>query len=104
MRVVHGRRPGRRVPHDHPLVGDVHVTGSDKTHDAIVFGAGEEGARRKAANDPVLTKPVSCELGNVSPVVVVPGVWTRQGDRVPGASRGDDARQQRGIQLPDARA
>ena len=60
----------------HALVEEIHVTGSDKTHDAIVFGVGEEGARRKAQRDPLLTKPVSCELGNVSPVVIVPGTWT----------------------------
>ena len=61
----------------HSLVTDVHVTGSDKTHDAIVFGVGPEGARRKAANEPIVTKPMTCELGNVSPVVIVPGQWTR---------------------------
>jgi len=63
---------------NHESVQDIHVTGSDKTHDAIVFGVGEEGARRKAANEPLVTKPVSCELGNVSPVVIVPGVWSAQ--------------------------
>jgi len=61
----------------HDLVGDVHVTGSDKTHDAIVFGVGVEGERRRAQNDPLVTKPVSCELGNVSPVVIVPGAWSK---------------------------
>ena len=60
----------------HELIDDIHVTGSDKTHDAIVFGVGTEGARRKAANEPLVTKPMSCELGNVSPVVIVPGEWT----------------------------
>jgi acyl-CoA reductase-like NAD-dependent aldehyde dehydrogenase len=60
----------------HELVDEIHVTGSDKTHDAIVFGVGEEGARRKAANDPIINKPVSCELGNVSPVIIVPGDWS----------------------------
>ncbi len=60
----------------HPLVTDIHVTGSDKTHDAIVFGVGPEGARRKAANEPLVTKPLTAELGNVSPVVIVPGEWT----------------------------
>ena len=61
---------------DHDLIDDIHVTGSDKTHDAIVFGVGPEGARRKAANEPLVTKPMTCELGNVSPVVIVPGEWT----------------------------
>jgi acyl-CoA reductase-like NAD-dependent aldehyde dehydrogenase len=60
----------------HELVEEIHVTGSDKTHDAIVFGVGEEGARRKAQREPLITKPVSCELGNVSPVVIVPGRWS----------------------------
>ncbi len=62
----------------HPLVDVVHVTGSDKTYDAIVFGPGEEGARRKAEDRPQLDKPVTAELGCVSPVVVVPGPWTRR--------------------------
>ena len=62
----------------HELIDEIHVTGSDKTHDAIVFGAGEEGAARKAANDPLITKPVSCELGNVSPVIIVPGAWSEK--------------------------
>jgi hypothetical protein len=60
----------------HPKVDEVHITGSDKTHDAIVFGTGDEGARRKAAGERILDKPVTCELGNVSPVVVVPGNWS----------------------------
>ena len=60
----------------HDLVEEIHVTGSDKTHDAIVFGPGEEGARRKSAREPLVTKPVTCELGNVSPVVIVPGQWS----------------------------
>lgn len=59
----------------HASVDEVHVTGSDKTYDAIVFGVGDEGRRRKAAADPVLRKPVTAELGNVSPVIVVPGRW-----------------------------
>jgi len=62
----------------HDLITDVHVTGSDKTHDAIVFGVGPEGERRKAENDPLVTKPVSCELGNVSPVIIVPGRWSKK--------------------------
>jgi hypothetical protein len=60
----------------HDRITEIHVTGSDKTHDAIVFGVGEEGAQRKERNEPIITKPVSCELGNVSPVIVVPGAWS----------------------------
>jgi Aldehyde dehydrogenase family len=60
----------------HELIDEVHITGSDKTYDAVVFGTGEEGARRKAADEPALDKPVTAELGNVSPVIIVPGTWS----------------------------
>ena len=62
----------------HPLVDEVHITGSEHTHDLIVFGSGHEGVARKARNEPRLTKRVTSELGNVSPVVVVPGDWSRR--------------------------
>lgn len=60
----------------HHSVDTIHITGSDKTYDAVVFGSGEDGAARKAANTPSNPKPVSAELGNVSPVIVVPGPWS----------------------------
>jgi acyl-CoA reductase-like NAD-dependent aldehyde dehydrogenase len=56
----------------HPGVDEIHITGSDKTYEAIVFGPGEEGRRRRERNAPLLAKPISAELGNVSPVIVVP--------------------------------
>jgi len=59
----------------HPGVDEIHMTGSDKTHDAIVFGTGEEGAARKRADQPINDRPISSELGNVSPTIVVPGPW-----------------------------
>jgi acyl-CoA reductase-like NAD-dependent aldehyde dehydrogenase len=63
---------------DHPKVTDLHMTGSDKTYEAIVFGPGEDGRRRKAQRKPKLTKRFTGELGNVSPVIVVPGPWSQQ--------------------------
>jgi aldehyde dehydrogenase (NAD(P)+) len=59
----------------HPGIDAIHLTGGERTHDAIVFGAGTEGAARKRAGQPVVTKPVTSELGNVTPVIVVPGPW-----------------------------
>jgi acyl-CoA reductase-like NAD-dependent aldehyde dehydrogenase len=61
---------------NHPEVDAIHMTGSEQTHDAIVFGPGEEGAARKARNEPLIRKPITSELGNVSPVVVAPGEWS----------------------------
>ncbi|HEY0393449.1 MAG TPA: aldehyde dehydrogenase family protein [Candidatus Elarobacter sp.] len=60
----------------HPVVDAIHLTGGERTHDAIVFGAGPEGAARKREGRPVVTKRVTSELGNVTPVIVVPGPWS----------------------------
>lgn len=75
--VYGGATEGQYLCH-HPQVTDIHITGSDKTHDAIVFGTGEEGKRRKEQNDPLLKKTITSELGNVSPVIVVPGPWSNK--------------------------
>jgi acyl-CoA reductase-like NAD-dependent aldehyde dehydrogenase len=61
----------------HPDISAVHMTGSEATHDAIVWGTGEQGAAAKAAGTPLLDKPITSELGGVSPVIVVPGRWSR---------------------------
>jgi aldehyde dehydrogenase (NAD(P)+) len=61
---------------DHPGIETIHMTGSARTHDAIVFGVGEAGAARKVAKQPRLNKPVSSELGGVCPAIVTPGNWT----------------------------
>jgi acyl-CoA reductase-like NAD-dependent aldehyde dehydrogenase len=76
VRLVYGGADVGEYLTRHEQVATVHVTGSDKTHEAIVFGRGEEGARRKAAGEPELAKPVTSELGNVTPVIVVPGPWS----------------------------
>jgi acyl-CoA reductase-like NAD-dependent aldehyde dehydrogenase len=61
----------------HPSVNDIHLTGSDKTFEAIVFGPGVEGAMRKEEKSPLITKPITGELGNITPIIVVPGPWSR---------------------------
>ncbi len=60
----------------HPDIDEIHVTGSDRTYEAIVFGTRTEGAERKRTNQPRVTKRVTCELGNATPVIVVPGPWS----------------------------
>jgi Aldehyde dehydrogenase family len=61
----------------HPQVDAIHITGSYATHEAIVWGPpGPERDARKARRDPLVKKPVTSELGNVSPAVVVPGTWS----------------------------
>jgi len=61
---------------DHPLVEAIHITGSERTYDAIRFGTGPEGAERKRRGEPRNTRPISAELGGVGPTIVVPGRWS----------------------------
>lgn len=63
---------------EHRGIDEIHITGSVQTHDTIVFGAGKEGAELKRRNQPRLRKRITSELGNVSPVIVVPGPWSRR--------------------------
>jgi acyl-CoA reductase-like NAD-dependent aldehyde dehydrogenase len=60
----------------HPGIGAVHITGSEQTHDAIVWGPGEQGQTAKAERARKLTKPITSELGGVAPVIVIPGEWS----------------------------
>jgi acyl-CoA reductase-like NAD-dependent aldehyde dehydrogenase len=55
-----------------PAVGHVHLTGGRAAFDAIVWGPG--GPRPDGR--PVLAKPVTCELGGVTPWIVVPGRYS----------------------------
>lgn len=74
LRIVYGGADvGRHLVY-HDGIDDVHITGSDRTHDLIVWGPpGPERQRRMEANEPLLKKPISSELGCVTPVVIVPG-------------------------------
>ncbi|HLI70597.1 MAG TPA: aldehyde dehydrogenase family protein [Ktedonobacteraceae bacterium] len=77
LRVVYGGAAEGAYLCNHDGIEEIHITGSDKTFDAIVFGQGEDGVRRKAERTPLLTKRVTGELGNVSPVIIVPGPWSQ---------------------------
>jgi acyl-CoA reductase-like NAD-dependent aldehyde dehydrogenase len=62
---------------NHPSIDTLHVTGSDRTYDAIVWGSDPaEQKRRKSENRPLNTRPFSAELGCVTPCMVVPGAWS----------------------------
>lgn len=64
---------------EHVDVATLHVTGSNRTYDAIVWGPSEaEQRERKASGDKKIDKPFSAELGGVGPVLVVPGDWTER--------------------------
>jgi len=62
---------------EHEQVDEIHITGSDRSHDAIVWGTDKaERQRRREQNQPLLQKRITSELGNITPVMVVPGPYT----------------------------
>jgi hypothetical protein len=50
----------------------VHITGSDATYDALVWGC----AKKRPGVAPPFKKAVTAELGCVTPYVLVPGEWS----------------------------
>ncbi len=76
FRLVYGGAAEGAYLCQHRGVDDIHITGSDKTYEAIVFGPGPDGEERKREGRPLHSRSVTAELGNVSPVIVVPGPWS----------------------------
>lgn len=78
LRIVKGGPEEGAYLCEHALVSDIHITGSADTHDRIVWGPpGPERDKRKAENDPALKKRITSELGNVSPVMIVPMLFSK---------------------------
>jgi aldehyde dehydrogenase (NAD(P)+) len=78
LRIVQGGADVGGYLVQHPGISHVHITGSAATHDAIVYGPGIAGASAKSAGTPLLAKPITSELGGVSPIIVAPSGWTRR--------------------------
>lgn len=81
IRVVNGGAEVGGHLTSHPGISHVHITGSARTHDAIVWGVGKEAEKNRKAGTPQLAKEMTSELGGVSPIIVVPGKWAK-GDLV----------------------
>jgi acyl-CoA reductase-like NAD-dependent aldehyde dehydrogenase len=79
LQVVYGGSEVGSYAIHHSQVDSVHLTGSIETHDAIVWGVDdEERSARKANGSPVVTKPVTSELGNVTPWIILPGDYSER--------------------------
>ena len=76
LRIVRGGGDVGAYLTGHPGIAHVHITGAAPTFDAIVWGTGSDVARRKREDRPRLDKPITAELGGVSPIIVVPGEWS----------------------------
>lgn len=79
LKIVYGNADlGSYLCH-HTAIDTVHITGSEHTHDVIVWGSTpEEQAKRKQEKTPLLKKSITSELGCVTPVFVVPGSWSSE--------------------------
>ncbi|WP_417393262.1 aldehyde dehydrogenase family protein [Gimesia sp.] len=79
LRIVNGEAEAGAYLVAHPAVDRLHITGSTQTHDAIVWGSDPEERRaRKESNQPLLEIPMTSELGNVSPWIIVPGRYSEK--------------------------
>jgi acyl-CoA reductase-like NAD-dependent aldehyde dehydrogenase len=79
LAIVYGGADAGRALLASSHVDHVHMTGSIETHDAIVWGPkGPEREQRLKSGRPLLEKSITSELGNISPVVMVPGQYTEQ--------------------------
>ena len=77
LAVVYGGIEESQYLTNHEHVDEIHITGSNKTYDNIVWGPeGSDRVERMARNNPVNKKEITSELGCVTPVIVVPGPYT----------------------------
>ena len=81
LRIVRGGGQAGAYLAEHRGIAHVHITGAASTFDAIVWGpsSGPGAAattRRRREDRPKLKKPITAELGGVSPIIIVPGAWS----------------------------
>ena len=61
----------------HPGINHIHLTGSDKTFEDIVYGRELTDKERKSKSlSKINNKPITSELGNVTPIIIHPGKWS----------------------------
>lgn len=77
LRFVYGGGDVGAYLTSHTDIDSIHITGSARTYNVIRYGAGDEGESNRTADTPINTRPISAELGGVSPTIVVPGDWSR---------------------------
>lgn len=73
LRIVYGGGDVGAFLTNHDTVASVHLTGSARTFNSIVWH-GEP----KPGEEPPFRKPVGAELGCVTPYIIVPGKWSRK--------------------------
>ena len=77
--IVAGNGEVGKAIFSHPDITDAVLTGGKDTYDQIVWGATpEEQEKNRKANRKIFNKRLDAELGGVTPMIIVPGKWTRR--------------------------
>ena len=77
LKIVYGGAEVGKMLVNHRLTEEIHMTGSDKTFDAITW-QGKKPKKGSKLRNPPFKKPVHAELGCVTPYIVLPGNWSRE--------------------------
>jgi aldehyde dehydrogenase (NAD(P)+) len=74
LRVVYGGADVGQYLAAHPGIDWIHMTGSAATHDQLLWGPpGPDHDRRRSGElPPLIGVPISAELGNITPIAIVP--------------------------------
>lgn len=77
LRFIYGGSSVGQYGVRHPGIDTVHMTGCVATHDSIVWGdEADTGALRPERDLPKIDKPITSDLGNVTPWIFVPGQYS----------------------------
>ena len=78
LRVVYGGADVGQYLATHPGIDWTHVTGSAATHDQLLWGSPgpDHDRRRRNEQPPLVSVPVSAELGNITPIAIVPDSYS----------------------------
>ena len=77
LRIIYGGADVGTYAVEHELVDEVHITGSIFSHETIVWGPpGPDRERRKVEGACAAANRITSELGNVTPWIVVPWLYS----------------------------
>ena len=76
LQIVYGGAEVGKTLVEHPLTEEIHMTGSDRTFDAITWQGKQKPKDKKTI--PPFTKPIHAELGCVTPYIILPGNWSKE--------------------------
>ena len=78
MIITEGDMEASKYLTEHDGFQHTHLTGSNYTYESIVYGKTLSDKERSLKTLPkIIKKPITTELGNVTPIIVHPGNWSR---------------------------